>query len=69
MLVLFSIASLERNLAEIYDFMFDRLRAVRQDLVIQEADGGDTIDILEKAIRFHLYSDNRYVHIGVNSRC
>lgn len=44
----------------VYDFVFDRLRAVRQDMVIQGIVGADAIDILEKIVRFHLYASYRY---------
>lgn len=45
--------------SEVYDFVFDRLRAVRQDLVVQEACGPEVVSILERAVRFHVYSDYR----------
>lgn len=32
----------------VYDFIFDRLRAVRQDMVIQNIGGENAIEILEK---------------------
>ncbi|XP_060589536.1 SAC3 domain-containing protein 1-like [Ruditapes philippinarum] len=53
--------------SEIYDFVFDRLRAVRQDLVVQDVHGAETVYILEKAVRFHIYSDYRLCreHIAV----
>ena len=43
--------------------MFDRLRAVRQDLVIQHCGGEDSVEILEKVVRFLLYSDYRYNYL------
>ncbi|XP_071788070.1 SAC3 domain-containing protein 1-like [Asterias amurensis] len=42
-----------------YDFIFDRTRSIRQDLVIQRASGVECMQILELAIRFHLYSGYR----------
>ncbi|XP_053387577.1 SAC3 domain-containing protein 1-like [Mercenaria mercenaria] len=53
--------------SEIYDFVFDRLRSVRQDLVVQDTHGADAIAILERAVRFHIYSDYRLCreHIAV----
>ncbi|XP_022086610.1 germinal-center associated nuclear protein-like isoform X2 [Acanthaster planci] len=41
---------------KLYDFVFDRLRSVRQDLVIQRVTGTECVQILEMAVRFHLYS-------------
>lgn len=40
----------------VYDFVFDRFRAVRQELVMQQIDGGPKIRILEKMVLFHVYS-------------
>ncbi|XP_041459817.1 SAC3 domain-containing protein 1-like isoform X2 [Lytechinus variegatus] len=44
---------------KIYNFAFDRLRAVRQDLVIQRASGSECVMILEQCARFHIYSAYR----------
>ena len=60
-LFFFSVAVQQVSWSDIYNFMFDRLRAVRQDLVIQHSGAEDSVEILEKAVRFHLYSDYRYV--------
>jgi SAC3 domain-containing protein 1 len=38
----------------IYDFIFDRLRAVRQDLVLQDLEDLTTLLILTRCVRFHL---------------
>lgn len=43
----------------VYDFIFDRLRAVRQDMVIQNIGGENAIEILEKITRFHIYAGYR----------
>jgi len=43
----------------IYDFMFDRLRSVRQDLVIQRIQDNIAIKIMEPIIRFHVYAAYR----------
>jgi SAC3 domain-containing protein 1 len=43
----------------IYDFIFDRLRAVRQDLVIQRIENEDAIILLETIVKFHIYADFR----------
>ncbi|XP_051165414.1 germinal-center associated nuclear protein [Leptopilina boulardi] len=47
------------NWSFIYDFIFDRLRAIRQDLVIQRINPLDTIEILEPIVRFHVYAAQR----------
>ncbi|KAL0116527.1 hypothetical protein PUN28_009887 [Cardiocondyla obscurior] len=43
----------------IYDFVFDRLRSVRQDAVIQRVDVTASILLLEPIIRFHVYAAQR----------
>ncbi|KAI8786069.1 SAC3 domain-containing protein 1 [Biomphalaria glabrata] len=43
----------------VYEFVFDRLRAVRQDMVIQGITGTDAICLLEQIVRFHLYAAYR----------
>ncbi|KAF7397391.1 hypothetical protein HZH68_008613 [Vespula germanica] len=43
----------------IYDFTFDRLRAIRQDLVIQRIGTIMSIQILEPIVRFHTYAAQR----------
>jgi len=40
--------------AEIYDYVFDRLRSVRQDMTIQQINGHVAVTILEKSLRFLL---------------
>lgn len=45
----------------VYEFVFDRLRAVRQDLVIQSITDGTTVYILEQCIQFYLTSSARLV--------
>ena len=37
---------------DVYDFIFDRLRAVRQDLVIQRLTGDGAIFVYEQTIAF-----------------
>ncbi|XP_075230750.1 uncharacterized protein LOC142329807 isoform X2 [Lycorma delicatula] len=44
---------------EVYDFICDRLRAVRQDLVIQQPPAQVSLKILEPIVRFHVYSAYR----------
>lgn len=46
--------------ALIYDFVFDRLRSVRQDAVIQRVDRTINILLLEPIVRFHTYAMQRY---------
>ena len=40
----------------IYCFVFDRTRAIRQDLVVQRIAGKPVVEIFEKACRFHILS-------------
>ena len=40
----------------VYEYVFDRLRAVRQDMVVQRIEGPEAMSILETAVRFHIYS-------------
>lgn len=57
---LLSIATLEKPAwTDIYAFIFDRIRAVRQDMVIQGISSHDAIHILELAVRFHMYAAYR----------
>lgn len=44
-----------------YDFIFDRLRAVRQEIVMQDFDELATIEIIEPMIMFLTYSLYRFV--------
>lgn len=43
----------------IYWFVFDRIRAIRQDLVVQRIIGNPVVEIFEKACRFHILSGYR----------
>lgn len=43
-----------------YDFIFDRLRAVRQEIVMQNLDSALTIQLLEPIIMFLAYSLYRF---------
>ncbi|KAL3885367.1 hypothetical protein ACJMK2_025438 [Sinanodonta woodiana] len=43
--------------SEIYDFIFDRMRSVRQDMAVQDLEGKEAVEVLEKIVRFHVYSD------------
>ncbi|KAJ8277264.1 hypothetical protein GJAV_G00073290 [Gymnothorax javanicus] len=44
---------------EVYDFVFDRLRCVRQDMVIQRVSGAEAAALLERMVRFLLYASYR----------
>lgn len=47
----------DRQFIDVYDFIFDRLRAVRQDMVIQRINDISAIQILEAIIKFHIYAE------------
>nr|XP_015220821.1 PREDICTED: SAC3 domain-containing protein 1 [Lepisosteus oculatus] len=44
---------------EVYDFVFDRLRSVRQDMIVQRVGGETCVAILERTVRFLLYASHR----------
>ncbi|XP_075232065.1 germinal-center associated nuclear protein-like [Lycorma delicatula] len=44
---------------EVADFLCDRLRSVRQDLVVQDVPGPDCLEILEPIVRYHVYAAYR----------
>ncbi|KAL6482652.1 hypothetical protein MHYP_G00075240 [Metynnis hypsauchen] len=44
---------------EVYSFVFDRLRSVRQDMVIQRVSGPECASVLERTVRFLLYASYR----------
>ncbi|XP_074524471.1 SAC3 domain-containing protein 1 [Halichoeres trimaculatus] len=44
---------------EVYSFVFDRLRAVKQDMIIQRVSGMECVAILEPTVRFLIYSSYR----------
>ncbi len=41
----------------IYEFLFDRFRAVRQDLIIQRCEEIEAVQILETILRFYILAD------------
>ncbi|XP_059490238.1 SAC3 domain-containing protein 1 isoform X1 [Neocloeon triangulifer] len=43
----------------VYDFVADRLRAVRKDLVVQGLGGEEVLSILELMVLFHIYAGYR----------
>lgn len=48
-----------------YDFISDRLRAVRQDMIIQNIPKAYAIYLLEPMVRFHAYSAYMYVNLDL----
>lgn len=46
-----------------YHFIFDRLRAIRQDLVIQSVRTHILLEVLEICVRFHLLSSHKLCHL------
>lgn len=43
----------------IYEYVFDRIRAIKQDMTIQRLEVSISIMILEPIVRFHIYSAER----------
>ncbi|XP_056267205.1 SAC3 domain-containing protein 1 isoform X2 [Pseudoliparis swirei] len=44
---------------EVYSFVFDRLRSVKQDMIIQRVSGLNCVAILERSVRFLTYASYR----------
>ncbi|XP_031163279.1 SAC3 domain-containing protein 1 isoform X2 [Sander lucioperca] len=44
---------------EVYSFVFDRLRGVKQDMIIQRVSGLNCMAILERTVRFLIYASYR----------
>ncbi|TMS20151.1 SAC3 domain-containing protein 1 [Larimichthys crocea] len=44
---------------EVYSFVFDRLRGVKQDMIIQRVSGLNCVAILERTVRFLIYASYR----------
>ncbi|KAI0234071.1 SAC3 domain-containing protein 1 [Lamellibrachia satsuma] len=42
-----------------YEYVFDRLRAVRQDMVMQQVCGTEAVHLLEQISNFHIYAGYR----------
>ncbi|XP_061711869.1 germinal-center associated nuclear protein [Cydia pomonella] len=53
--LLLKIAQKDTNITIIYDFVSDRLRAVRQDMTVQRLSAKECMALLEPMIRFHVY--------------
>ena len=45
--------------SQVYDFVFDRLRSVRQDMIIQRTAGPDSRAVLERTVRLLVYASFR----------
>uniref|UniRef100_A0A1A8FV83 SAC3 domain containing 1 n=1 Tax=Nothobranchius korthausae TaxID=1143690 RepID=A0A1A8FV83_9TELE len=59
-LIDFVIASPSLNpWTEVYSFAFDRLRCVKQDMIVQRLSGLECVAILERAVRFLIYASYR----------
>ena len=43
-----------KSWVEIFEFVSNRVRAIRQDMVVQRIQGDVVVDILKKAVRFHI---------------
>lgn len=41
---------------QVYSFVFDRLRGVKQDMIIQRVSGLNCVAILERTVRFLIYA-------------
>lgn len=61
----FSIINNESDWLLKYNFIMDRLRSVRQDMVIQNISRAHQIVILQPIIRFHAYAAYRYVLVDI----
>ncbi|XP_061894326.1 SAC3 domain-containing protein 1 [Entelurus aequoreus] len=44
---------------EVYSFVFDRLRSIKQDMIIQRVHGPECAAILERTVRFLIYASYR----------
>jgi len=42
------------NLQELYDFLFDRLRSIRQDMIVQSCSDEIQLSVLGVCVRFHI---------------
>jgi SAC3 domain-containing protein 1 len=49
----------------VYDFITDRLMAVRQDMVVQNISKAESITILQPIVRFHAYAAYKLCHESV----
>eukprot|EP00794_Sanderia_malayensis_P019719 gene19718-21665_t len=43
-----------RTWIEVYDFVSDRIRAIVQEMIIQRIDACTSVELLQKAVRFHI---------------
>lgn len=51
---------------QIYEFIFDRIRAIRQDIVIQMLDIPTSIRLYEPIVKFYIYSNERLCEKSLN---
>lgn len=47
------------HITNVYSFVFDRLRAVKQDMIIQRLSGPNCVTVLERTVRFLVYASYR----------
>ncbi|XP_070536903.1 SAC3 domain-containing protein 1-like isoform X2 [Ptychodera flava] len=52
---------------EIYNFVFDRMRCIRQDMVLQQLSPVHCIELLEPIVRFYIYAGYRLHHEQIHS--
>ncbi|KAF7993652.1 hypothetical protein HCN44_010247 [Aphidius gifuensis] len=52
--------------SRIYEFVFDRIRAIRQDIVIQMLDIPTSIRLFEPIVKFYIYSNERLCEKSLN---
>ncbi|OTF73815.1 hypothetical protein BLA29_001177 [Euroglyphus maynei] len=57
-------SNLKESFGIYYDFVFDRLRSIRQDITIQRALDSNCLYILERCIEFYVYSHFIWINIG-----
>lgn len=50
-----------------YDFIFDRFRAIRQDIVMQNLSAAFTVQLMEPIVLFLAYSAYRFVTYQIYS--
>lgn len=46
--------------SRIHEFVFDRIRAIRQDITIQRLNIPTSILLYEPIVKFYIYSNERY---------
>lgn len=56
----------EHGFEVVHEFVFDRTRAIRQDLTIQNITNHQSIVMHEQMVRFHILSQHKLQHLGNN---